>query len=71
MNRQIHKLQQISQQLLRSNYQEEVDLHPVCFQSLHTSGAKSITVTVRTLVGALIGPNCFVGASGFFWMKDV
>lgn len=44
--------------------------NPVCFQSLHTSGAKSMTVTVRTLVGALIGPNCLVGALGFFWMND-
>lgn len=41
------------------------------FISLHTSGAKSVTVVVRTFVGALIGPTDLVDASGFFWMNTV
>lgn len=39
--------------------------------SLHTSGAKSVTVMVRMLVGALMGPTTLVGASAFFRMKVV
>lgn len=28
-------------------------------------------VTVRTFVGAFIGPTLLLGRSGFFWIKDV